>query len=538
MYRRWLSGMLMVLAATASVVRAGDGKAAPPTIVVRVRSLEAVIDNVKRIVSLAGRENQATQIEELIKTKIGPNGIEGIDLKRPFGGYAEISPDIGASGAFMLPIADEKTFLSFLDNLPLEITKDKTGLYTVKTPGPVPVLFRFAHKYMYVSALNPQALDPKNLIPPDKVFTGEQKEALTARVRLDQVPDPFKQIATIQFENVLAKVRDREQPGLTEKVRALSKETLKQIAEDFKSVLDDGAEITLSVDIDKDAGELSVNAALAGKSGSKLARKIADLGQSTSLFAGLAGPNTAVQMLVHFVPAEALRKAFAAVIEEGKAKALAIPDEAKRKDAERLIKALTPTLESADIDAAFTLNRPEKAQHYNVIAAVKLTQGDDLAKTLQELVSSHLKDIPENQRDKIKLDADSAGSVKIHRLDVQDSYDKNARAVFGANPLYLAFRNDALFLAAGEDALGALKKAIGAAAAPAPPLQLNVSVARLAKLLTIAGGPNVSFPGTDPGNVMLSIEGGSSLRLRLRTQLSVVQFFANVANAKAGLQDD
>ena len=97
------------------------------------------------------------------------------------------------------------------------------------------------------------------------------------------------------------------------------------------------------------------------------------------MFAGLAGPNTAVQMLLHFAPGDVIKKAFAAVIEEGKNKALAaIQDEGKRKDAERLIKALAPTLEAADIDAAFTLNRPEKGKHYNFIAAVKLTQRREL----------------------------------------------------------------------------------------------------------------------------------------------------------------
>jgi hypothetical protein len=540
MYRRWLSFVLGIGAAGPTVVRASDDdKSAPPTLVVRVRSVETVIENVKQIVTLAGKEDLAPQIEGLIKSKIGPNGIEGIDLKRPFGGYAQISPDFGASGAVMVPLADEKTFLSLLENLSLEVTKDKTGLYTVKTPAPVPVHFRFAHKYVYVSALNPQALDPKNLIDPAKVFPREQKEALSASVRLDQVPDTVKRIATLQLENELAKARDKKQRGETEKQREFRMEALKQIAEDFKLVLDDGAELSLEFNISKNTGALGVNARLSGKSNSKLAKKISDLGKSTSLFAGLAGPNTAVQMLLHFVPAEAIRKGFAEVIEEGKTKALAgIQDEGKRKDAERLIKALTPTLESADIDAAFTLNRPEKSKHYNVIAAVKLTEGNNLAKTLHELVSGLLKDIPEAERAKIKLDAESAGSIKIHRLDIQEKYDEKARAVFGDNPLYLAFRDDALFVAAGEDALAALKKALAAAPAVAPPFQLNVSVARLAKLLTTAGGPDVSFPGTDPGNVTLSIEGGSSLRLRLSAQLSVVQFFSNIANSKAGLQND
>jgi hypothetical protein len=541
MYRRWLSCVLVILAAAPTVARAADDdKSAPPTLVVRVRSVDTVIDNVKQIVTMAGKEDLAPQIEGLIKSKIGPNGIDGIDLKRPLGGYARMGSDFSdVMGAVMIPIADEKAFLSLLENLTLNATKDKTGLYTVKTPAPVPVYFRFAHKYVYVSALNLEALDPKNLMPPSKVFPSDEKAALSAAFRLDQIPDAVKLIATFQFEKELAKARDKNQPGETEKQREFRMEALKQIAVDFKSVLDDGAELSLDLDINKNSGALTVNAGLSGKSNSKLAKKITDLGKSTSLFAGLGGSNTAVQMLLHFMPADAIRKGFAEVIEEGKAKALAaVQDEGKRKDAERLIKALAPTLEAADIDAAFTLNRPEKSRHYNVIAAVKLTEGNHLAKTLHELVSGLLKDIPEAERAKIKLDAESAGSIKIHRLDIQEKYDEKARAVLGNNPLYVAFRDDALFLAVGEGALSALKKAVAAPPAVAPPFQLTVSVARLAKLLTTAGGPDVSFPGTDPGNVTLSIEGGSSLRLRLNAQLSVVQFFSNIANSKAGLGND
>jgi hypothetical protein len=540
MYRRWLSCVLVIVAASPAVVRAADDdRSTPPTVVVRVRSVDTVIDNVKQIVALAGRENMAQQIEALIKTKIGENGIEGIDLKRPFGGYARMGKDFGdVVGAIMVPIADEKAFLSLLENLSPNVSKDKTGLYTVQTPAPVPVYLRFAHKYVYISVLNPQALDSKNLIAPPSVFPSGQRAALSATFRLDQIPDIAKAIATNQFETELSKARDKQQAGETEKQRAFRLTALKQITEDFKSVLDDGAELQLEFDIDKNSGELTVKAGLSGKADSKLAKKISDLGKSTSLFAGLAGPNTAVQMLLHFTPAAAIRKALAEVIEEGKAKALtSIQDEGKRKDAERLIMALAPTLEAADVDAAFTVNRPDQSKYYNVIAAVKLREGNNLAKTLRELVATLLKDIPETERAKIKLGAESAGSIQIDRLDVQSKYDEKARAVLGDNPLYVAFRDDALFLAVGEGALGALKTAVVAAPAVAPPFQLSVSAARLAKLLTAAGGPEVSFPGSDGGNVTLAIEGGTSLRLRLSAQLSVVQFFSNIANRKANLDD-
>ena len=132
MRSRWFSAIaLLWLLGVPAAVQAGDAKKTP-MVVVRVRSVDAVVDNVKLVVALAGRENVAQQIEGLIKAKIGPNGLEGIDSKRPFGGYARIGSDFNdVVGVAMIPIADEKAFLSLLENLNFKPARDKKGVYTV-----------------------------------------------------------------------------------------------------------------------------------------------------------------------------------------------------------------------------------------------------------------------------------------------------------------------------------------------------------------------------------------------------------------------
>src|SRR5579864_1395920 len=93
---------LLILLAIPNGARVQDNKSTPPTIVVRIRSVDTVIENVKLLVSLAGRDNIAQQIEGLIKTKVGPKGLEGIDPKRPFGGYARFTDEVQVPvGAFM-----------------------------------------------------------------------------------------------------------------------------------------------------------------------------------------------------------------------------------------------------------------------------------------------------------------------------------------------------------------------------------------------------------------------------------------------------
>src|SRR5438045_2837626 len=106
-------------------------KTTPPTIVVRVNSIDSLINYVKFLASLAGQKDAARQVEGLIKTKIGEKGLEGVDAGRPFGFYGRIGKELDdISGAILLPIADEQAFLNLLKNLNVQIIKGGDGIHT------------------------------------------------------------------------------------------------------------------------------------------------------------------------------------------------------------------------------------------------------------------------------------------------------------------------------------------------------------------------------------------------------------------------
>jgi hypothetical protein len=516
-------------------------EAKAPTVVVRVRSVDTVIENIKLVVELAGRENVAQQIEGLIKTKIGPNGLEGIDPKRPFGGYARIGKEIeDVAGVIMLPIADEKAFLGLLENLNFQVTKDKKGIYSFNPGLPVNISFRFAHKYAYVTAINLDALEPGNLIPPGKVFPAQQTAALSASVRLDQLPNAAKLIAIAQVEQKLEEAQNKREPGETEKQREFRVQLLKRIGKHFQAVLEDGAEVGIDLDINKAAGVLTADLRLSAQPNTSLATTIEKLGKTPSLFGGLVGPNSAANGLIHFIPAEDIRKSLRVIVDEAMKKALdSIRDEGKRKQAESLVQALSPTLKAGEIDVAFALTGPGKDKHYNLVLAGKVKDGDNLGKTVRKLVTDLLAEIPPAEAAKIKLDADSVGDVKIHRLDFQGTFDAKAKEVFGDNPILVAFRDDAIFLAVGEGALPALKKGLTAQpAASSPLLQVEVSLARLAPLLAKTDeqieAVGKAFAGGDQGTVRVRLQGGSDLRLSFSTRLSVLQVLSTVIGRKLG----
>ena len=508
-----------------------------PTVVVRVRSLETVLDNARTVVGLVGQEELGRQFEGIVRAKIGEQGLEGIDLKRPIGAYLFFGKELEDVGAVvMVPIASEKAFLSLLENISFKPT-EKDGIYTVKTGFPVDVSFRFANKYAYFTAINTESIATNRLQDPAKVLASKSDSDISAAIRIDQLPEAAKLLMLASVEDELNKIRDKKEAGETPAQQAFRLEALKQISKLFATVLEDGEQINYEASLRRQQGEAHASYSLTAKSGSKLAKMIADLGSTKSLFAGFNSSDAVLSGLVHVMLPPEIRKSFEAVVEETKEMALAgLNDPAKKKQAESLLEALLPSLKAGELDAGFALTGPNANKKYTVVAGVKIKEGDKLAKIVRDLLDQTTKDLPPQVRDLIKLDADSVGNVKIHRFDVGPAFDPKAAEVFGQSPVHVAIRNDAAFVSVGEEGLAAIKKAVASqAAGAAPPLAFEVAVARLAPLMGKA--LNSSDAGSnafanDDGRITVRLEGGAALTAQVTAKLSVLQFFGGIAGKK------
>jgi hypothetical protein len=499
----------------------------PPTVAVRVRSINTVIENAKLLARLFGKEDVGEQVEALIKSRVGPNGLEGVDLNRPFGVYTRIRDDLSEAAVIALvPIADEKAFLGLLENLNFKAEKGKDGLYTVQQElVPFRVGFRFAHHYAYVTAVNLQALAPGRLVAPGLVFPPGQAALVSATVRLDQVPQTAKDLALAKMEEGLERAKEKRERGESEAQHQARIIMLDAFARQMKEIFKDGKELDAQLDINAKGEKLAIEMALDAQPGSVLAADIRKLGQEKSLFPSLLTRGAALNGLTHVILPEEIRKALDPVIDEGLARAVKEePNEAKREQVAKIIKAVAPSLKAGEFDGALSLRGPSAAKRYTLVLGVKLRQGGALETTLRQL----LKAIPEEDREKIHLDAASADGIKIHRVNAQKTFDKKARAAFGDNPVYVAIRPDALFVALGENGLEAIKQAVTGEPGPAPPFVLEVSVARLAQSFGTREAEKKAareaFTGTDSGLVRLTVTGGPALRLRLSTALSVLHF--------------
>ncbi len=544
---RWVTccAVLALVVAVPRPTRAADtDKAKPPTLVIRLKSLEDLVQDAKFLAKYAGREEESNQGEGFLRAILGGSDMPTLDMKKPLGFYGSISDDVvNSGGVALVPVANEKNFLDLIQRFGVTAKKDKDGVYEVTTeafPVPLPVYMRFANGYAYVTMRDKTALEKGQMLDPAKVLGMAQPRTLSVTFRLDQIPDGLRQIALSVLDTRLAEEQEKKQPGETPAQQNFRKEVLKDFSQQVASVINDGGELNAFVDVDRVKQQVVAEANLSGQAKSKLATKIADLGKAQSLFAAWPTGKDAVDLLVHVWLPENLRRALAPVVDEGLQKIVQGQTNAVQRGlAEKLIKALDPTFKAGELDLGVSVTGPSADQHYTAVAGVKLRDGQALEKFVHELVPV----LPERDRQKIKLDVETAGNVKIHRLDAQGDFKPEARQVLGDNPIYFAIRSDAFLVGTGPDGLKALKGALTTQAKVGPLLQLDLAMARLAPALAATAkfhGDNTaaqylekagkeSFKGQGGDLVRLTVQGGKDLKIQYVVKAEALGFFSKVA---------
>jgi len=528
-----------------SAARPDDAKASQkaPALIVRLRSFNSTIADLSYLAAQVGKEEEAKQAVELLKERIGKNGLDGIDVDKPIGGYVFAGPNgTDSYGAFMLPIKDEEAVLKVLANNGLKVDKGKDGLYTIKDDRiRAPIFFRFANGYAYVAPLSEAGLAKTKLLPPSEVLPESEKALVSATIRIDQIPDSIKEIGLAQLGFRVADIREQHAERGTPAQKDLIDKTSKEANAQVKSIVNDGRELTLRVDVDRKNADLAVTVSFDGKPGTKLASSIADLGKNESLFAGLRGKDPAFSILLAYALPERIQKAIGPAIDEAIKDAVEkAKDETHKQLAEKLARALAPSLKAGEIDAAVELRGPSANKHYTLVGGIKLKSGEEIEKTLKELVTN----LPQQVRDMVKLDAEKAGSVNIHRLEFDHFMDDNAREVFGNGAVFVAVRSNAIYFAGGENGLEAIKAALAAKPAAAGLFQLDVSLAHLAPLMAreqpaapkAAEDAFAKNPGQD--KISVRVTGGKAIKAEVHVKTAVLKFLAEIGEARKAGSDN
>src|SRR5439155_20286683 len=132
----------------------------------------------------------------------------------------------------------------------------------------------------------------------------------------------------------MANEKEKKDANETELQHKLKEQMIDGVFGQISSVIKDGSELKLHLDVDRKTGELSMELSLAGKPGTKLAASFADLNKATSLFAGMLRPDAAFNVLAHAALPQNARQVIVPALEEGIRRELSKEkDAAKRKHA-------------------------------------------------------------------------------------------------------------------------------------------------------------------------------------------------------------
>lgn len=541
MHRRLLSVAvllgLLVIGTPWALAQEKEAKSDKPSVVLRLAPLETLMADIRYLGELVGKPELAKQLDGLIKSKLGDKGLDGIDHKKPIGAYGWIGPDgVDSKFAAMLPIADEKAFLDLLENLELKTDKGADGLYTIileKPPIP-PIYFRFANNYVYVTLKDKELLDKDKLLAPARILPTGQVGVASLLLNIDEIPSKIKELFLSGLDNQLAGHKEAEVPGETAAMKKYREAVIDGFGSGIKSVLQHGGETALRLDVDRSGGDLALSLRVHGQEGSSMAESIKRMGQISSLTVPLLRSNSAFSVAVYSRLPEHLRELLVPAIEEGKKKVTdKVTDQTKKDALTALITAVEPTLKSGTLDAAVDLRGPSDSNHYTAAFAVGIKDGAELEKTLRQIIG----DLPEKERKAVTFEAEKAGAIAIHRIK-PEKLDEGTKKMFGDEPFYFALTDKLLLGAWGEKGLDALKEALTMEAKPGKIMQFQMSIGRLAPLMTRDNkeapkiAKEVFADKTDADKVRITLEGGSALKLRLDLKAPLVTFFSKLQESK------
>src|SRR5439155_4071320 len=124
----------------------------------------------------------------------------------------------------------------------------------------------------------------------------------------------------------------------------------------------------------------------------------------------------------------------------------------------------------------------------------------------------------------------------VHRVDQPRERPEPIKKLFGDGPAYVAVRPDAIMVAFGGDALGALEDGLKGKPAPAPVILLEGSAKRALPVLARIDEANTrkyqEILAKDIDRIRLyyvNVEGGPALKLRYGTNIHALMMFTTTA---------
>jgi hypothetical protein len=529
---------LKFLAAAALAVAAvSPALAQPPepTVELRVRSVNDLLDKVEYVAGLAGQEEAPKQFRELVKQlSADGKGVEGLDPKRPFGVYAAMTDDVVSSPVvIMVPIADKDRFLTMLKER-AGIEPEKAG-DTLKVPVPLigELHAKFAHDYLYVG-MRAADLDAKKLVTPKAFFANDDGSVASLLVRVDRVPAEVRKVFLGQFEMKLAEERKKKPEGESDAEFKLKNMVFDAMVAGSKGLLEDCKQLAVRLVIDAKTDELAAEVVVTPKAGTTAAKNFASLGAKTSLPAGIVSAKNTVARAGGKIELTAdLKAQLKAVVDA------MVEDELKkagdRAVAEKIFDAITPTLKSGELDYALALTGPDANGKHGMMVAMGAKDAKEIEKLLKEFAPF----VPEDAA-KVTFDVQTIGGFALHKVEGKQ-IDENFEKIFGTKTFWVGVSDTCVVLSI-EESGDAIKAALKAKPAATAAHGVELSAAKLIPLADNKLKPDdvkrilkQAFgdgPVAGKDTVSVSVEGGAQLSIKVKAKGQALRLMVKLEQYK------
>ena len=511
----------------------------------RLGSIDSMMETFYLLADRVGRNEEAKQLEKVLKAGTGPNGIQGLDPKRPMGVYGSIGPNgVDSEAVLAVPSLDDEKMLSAItllaSGLGGQVEKGKGGGAHVLNlnQSPFPIYFRFEKKYCWATLRDESIIAPAKLPDPESFLKAQPGSLISLKFDLAGVPEGLRQMAVDQLKEKIAEARDQSPPEETPKQKELRLQIASGIEEGLVAFLKEGGALSVEMGHDKASDEIFASTQLIPKAGDELAKAWNNLTDAETIGGGLVKSGGTLSLSMNLKVPSSLLKSFGAAVEELRNQALEKEkDPAKKELARNMFDAMMPTLKAGKLDFGMALSPSKGDDHQTMLLGMRVEEGAKVEDLVRKLAA-----VPtQPDGDKVTLDVGKASGIALHKVEQGANSDQGAKDLLGTTPGFFAVRPDAILLGAGPDGFAKLKDAIDSKKGPSPLFACEVAFAHFAKIndrnlpkKKIEDAVKKSF-GKDPESdrVKILVESKDGLKLSFRLKTPVLTFFNEMDPNKA-----
>ncbi len=485
-------------------------------------------DNLKAdfelMADMIGRPELSQMAQGMIALATQGRGITGIDTSRPWGILVGTDGE-HVGGCAFVPVTDMKAIMDVLKRVAKDKVKEhEGGLYEVIGPKKT-VYVQEKHEGWAFIVDDPALLEYVPADPAEALGGLDEQYSVAMRLHPANMPTEFRkkmaENARKHAERHM-KRRPRESDRQYEARKTIARHIRKQMAVGAKDL----EEMTVGWKLDSSDRKAVLEAVFISKKGSATAKFLAPAAKTRTAFGAFVLPDASLTMRGTGrrvpLPDEQIDQLIGAWREEVSGK---IDEKAGESDAQvakgvidEVLAVVRDTAKMPVDDGALSVRLDPNA--ITLIHGRLVTDGAALEAIVKKVVGLARQRHPDAVDRIVTLDADKVGRANLHLVSLPLDKCPRGDAISGAVgeklDVVLGFGPRAVYVAAGRDAMMALKTAIRdsrrAARENVPPVEMTVDLGALAT--SAAGCPveRVQSKGEKALGLLEKVEGGDEIR--------------------------